>query len=279
VRIVALIALAAGCAAEVEVPDEVPPEAMCPTPSDAPGALRRFEEMSFVAHAGGSPYGLMQLEPYTNSREAFEISYANGYRAIELDFIRLADGEVIAAHAYDEELYGLGEASFLELTRAEVEGARWNDKYQLLFAEDVIELMVEHPDIWLILDTKIDFHAEMAATLVALAPDDSVRDRMVPHLASEEHVAQLLEIYPFPERLYAHYKWPGDDSQLLERMERLGIDDVMMNWDRRWSPETQAAMEARGYHVWVHTPHEPADIEALRAAGAGVYTDGYIECR
>jgi hypothetical protein len=101
---------------------------------------------------------------------------------------------------------------------------------------------------------------------------------MVPHLANGEHVEALELIHPFPERLLAHYKWPGDDATEMARMEQYGLDDIMMNWNNRWTEETQALMDAAGYHVWVHSPEDPAVIEDFRARGVGVYTNGYITC-
>jgi glycerophosphoryl diester phosphodiesterase len=277
VRALLLVIPAVAACAE-PLPDEPPPEAYCATPRDEIGELRPFAEQAFVAHAGGSPYGLMQEEPYSNTREAFEISYANGYRAFEFDLIRLADGDVVAAHSYSEDEYGLPDGTFPTMTRAELAGARFRGKYEILFADDVIELVVEHPDIWLVLDTKLDFHTEIVEHVLALAPDDSVRDRLVPHLANQDEIDRLAEDYPLPERLYAHYKWNATDAQLVERMERNGLDDVMMSHANRWTEETQDLMDSRGWHVWVHSPHEIEDIRRFRDRGVGVYTDGWIEC-
>jgi glycerophosphoryl diester phosphodiesterase len=252
-------------------------EGLCAVASEPGPAPVPLEEAGYVAHAGGSPYGLLQLEHYTNSREAFLVSYANGFRVFELDLLRLVDGTVIAAHDFDEHRYGLTRSFRDDATRDDVEGLRWGGQYDLLFGEDVIDLMVEHPDAWVILDTKWD-HTEIARTLVALAPDDGVRDRMVPHLASEQHVAELLDVHRFPERMIAVYRWAGSDAQQLDRMARHGIDHIMMWWDSRWSEETQQAMDAAGRHVWVHTPADPAQIEGFRARGVGVYSNGWIPC-
>ena len=243
-----------------------------------PGELQPLEDHGFVAHALGSPLGLGQGEPYSNTREAFEVSYDNGFRAFEADLILLADGEVLVAHDYREDQYGLPDGTFPTLTRPEVEGLRFEGKYEIMFAEDLIELMVEHPDVWVILDTKLEADTAIAQALLELAPDDGVRDRMVPHLTSEQHVAELAALYPFPERMLAHYRWSGDDAEHLDRMARHGIDTIMMSFNYRWSEETQAAMEAAGHQVWVHTPHEVSDIERFRDRGVGVYTDGWIRC-
>jgi glycerophosphoryl diester phosphodiesterase len=273
-RVFVIAVAAAGMAACADEPTE---PGSCGDPVPA-GELAPLEEHGFVAHALGSPGGLAQSEPYSNTREAFDASYANGFRAFEVDMILLADGEVLVAHDYREDQYGLPDGTFPTLTRPEVEGLRFEGKYDILFGEDLIEIMVEHDDAWFILDTKLGSDTAIAAALLELAPDDTVRDRMVPHLTSEEHVAELAAMYPFPERMLAHYRWQGDDAEHLERMERLGIDTIMMSFNYRWSEETQAAMDAAGHHVWVHTPHEQADIERFRDRGVGAYTDGWIRC-
>jgi glycerophosphoryl diester phosphodiesterase len=274
-RRLALVAAALGAACASTA---VPPEAFCEVPPEPGAGLAPFVEQRYIAHAGGSPYGLLQREHYTNSREAFEISYANGFRAFELDLVLLADGAVVVAHDWHEDEYGLPVGSFPELTRSEVEGRRWRGKYEVMLDEDLIELMVEYPDVWIILDTKLNHHVEIAEALVALAPDDSVRDRMVPHLASDEHVTALAEVYPFPERMVAVYRWAAGDGALIDAMARHGIDNIMMWHDSRWSEATQEALDAAGVNVWVHTPAEPALLQNFVGRGVGVYSNGWLPC-
>ena len=253
-----------------------PNRALCPVPPEVPAELRPLEESGFVAHAGGSPYGLQQLEHYTNSREAFEISYENGFRVFEFDFVVLADGAVLVAHDYHEAEYGLS-LSFHDASRADVEGSRWRGKYQVMFAEDIIDLMVAYPTIWIILDSKWG-HVEVAKAMVELAPDTGVLDRIVPHLASDEHAAAIPDIYPFPEQMVAGYRWRGSDDEFLSRMERYGVDNIMLWWDTRWSEGLQDRLDQAGHQVWVHSPTDAAIIEDFRARGIGVYSNGYITC-
>jgi hypothetical protein len=256
--------------------DALPP-ALCPAESAPQAAPSPFAETRFVAHAFGSPSGLQQLEHYTESREGFEVSYRNGFRAFEIDLMRLADGSVAAVHDGAEKKYGITDKRFTELTRSELEGRRWNGKYPVLFAEDIVELFVAHPDAYLILDTKC-CHEDIARTFVELAPDDSVRDRIIPHVTGDSHAMALPAIYPFPEQLYARYQWPGTDDQLLARMDHFELHDVMMWWDKEWTEDFQSRADALGYHVWVHSPEDPAVIEDFTARGVGTYTEGYITC-
>ena len=52
------------------------------------------EPLRFIAHAGGRIEGMN----YTNSLEALNNSYKNGFRLFELDIIETSDGEFVAAH-------------------------------------------------------------------------------------------------------------------------------------------------------------------------------------
>lgn len=257
--------------------DARPPPGVCEPAPQLTGELAPFEQHRFVAHAGGSPGGLRQSDHYSNSREAFDLSYRNGFRAFEFDLIRLADGTVLVAHDHHEDRYGL-DIDFPDARRRDVEGLEWEGAYPLLFAQDLIDLMVEHPDVWIILDTKWD-ELEIAAELVRIAPDDDVRRRMVPHLVSAEHAAAIDSVFPFPEQMIAVYRWQGSDDGLVARMAGYGVDNIMMWWDSRWNETLQANLAAAGNHVWVHTPDEPAVLDRFVADGIGVYSNGYIDCR
>lgn len=265
------LALVLGCALPACADDAIDP-LLCI--NDRGSELEPFDDLGYIAHAGGSPGGLLQIEPYTNSRAAFEVSYTNGFRAFELDLITIGDGTPIVAHDGHEDRYGV--VDFRQATLADVAGRKWRGKYELLLLDDLVALMREYPDVWIVLDTKWDDQAIARALVEAADNDAAVLDRVVPHLVSDQHADDLLDIYPFPERMIAVYQWPGSDEQLAARGERHGVDHVMMWYDSRWSEATQAVLEAAGMQVWVHTPHDAEVIEMFRARDIAVYSDGYI---
>ena len=265
-RALLVIALSA---CSTTAPPELEPR--CQVAGECP--LLPLEDHPFVAHAGGSPLGLAGEPPYTNSRQAFEVSLANGFRVFELDFLTLGDGTVVAAHDNHEDHYGL-DVHFTQASRADLEGRRYDGAYDLLFAEDVIELMVVHPDIWVIIDSKWD-HAAIDQALVDMSPDDSVRDRLVPHVGRAEADAQMA-VYPWREALHATYQWPGSDGEIIDRMFDYGIDNVMMWWNVRWTEDFQGELDDAGLHTWVHTPDDPDVIREFLDAGVRIYSDGYI---
>lgn len=253
--------------------DSEPPIEYCEN-AETTTELIPLEDLDYIAHAGGSPYGLNQLPSYTNSRQAFDVSYQNGFRAFEFDLITLGDGTVVLAHDYHEDRYGLNEA-FGDSTRADVEGRKYDGLFEVLFADDLIQIMVEHPDVWIILDSKWD-HEIIAQKLVDLAPNDQVRDRLVPHLASAEHVEALKAIYDFPEKMIAVYRWAGGNAEIARRKELHDVDNVMLWWDSRWTPEGQELFEEAGLNVWVHTPYEGEVIQSFLDQGIRVYSGGLI---
>jgi glycerophosphoryl diester phosphodiesterase len=54
----------------------------------------RASPSAYIAHALGSVDGYV----YTNTVEAFEESYAKGFRLFECDLVLLRDGTVLVAH-------------------------------------------------------------------------------------------------------------------------------------------------------------------------------------
>jgi len=80
-----------------------------------------------VAHA----FGPIEGHAYTNSLEAFQHNYARGFRVFECDQVLLADGTVLVAH----------------------DGLEAN-RYTILRSDDLLQLLVDHPDVFLIPDPK-----------------------------------------------------------------------------------------------------------------------------
>jgi hypothetical protein len=131
--------------------------------------------------------------------------------------------------------------------------------------------------MWLLLDTKWD-DAAITQAMIDLAPDDGVRDRIVPSIVSEDEASAIDAMYPFPEKMMSVYRWGGSDAEVVDRMQRHGIDNVMMWWDSRWHESTQQTMDAQGFSTWVHTPDDPNVIRMFRERGVGVYSNGWIPC-
>lgn len=107
------------------------------------------EHPSLIAHAGGAVYGYR----LTNSLEALENSYANGFRVFELDFEMTNDGKYVLLHDWESMagrmLFGEGKRSFDEFKSA--------DKFAsltLLDLEGILAWLSEHNDCYIVTDAK-----------------------------------------------------------------------------------------------------------------------------
>jgi glycerophosphoryl diester phosphodiesterase len=233
-----------------------------------------YEPNGYVAHALGSVDG----KAYTNSLEAFELSYAKGYRIYEVDLVQLLDGSVLAAHDNLEERYGLSKA--FSATRADEVG-KLRGRYTPLFGADLLRLVSSHPDIYMILDTKgkgVDPHVEIAQRLVDVGRKEypTALERLIPHLINQEHLDRLRAIYPFNDYMLALYRAKMADRDVPGFLRRNGIRAVMMWWDQRYTSELVEAVNAAGAVAFVHslTRRQRAELVGFRSQGIGAYTNG-----
>jgi len=105
-----------------------------------------------IAHAGG---GIDEMK-YTNSLEALNESYKNGFRFIEMDISWTHDKELVMLHGWESEIEGLfgekkGIRSLEEFKNFEMVGGLT----QMSF-DDVAQWLRNHKDAYLVTDVKND---------------------------------------------------------------------------------------------------------------------------
>lgn len=105
-----------------------------------------------IAHAGGKTKG----HPYTNSKEAVLESIAKGFKFIELDLLITKDCQIIAAHDWDKLSEMTGLSSVRDLTLAEIKQQTLGG-LSILDAQDINDIMISNPDIYLVTDKITDF--------------------------------------------------------------------------------------------------------------------------
>lgn len=239
-----------------------------------------YEPYGYVAHALGSIDG----QPYTNSKEAFELSYQSGFRVFEVDLVLLKDGTVFGAHDNHEKHYSLNK-SFLEATQDELLDKQYLGKYTPLTGNQLLDLLEKYPDIYLIADPKYE-PVKIIETLVSQAKKKypSVLERLIPHLGGPKELCQFHQIYPFKDymlALYRAYDWklfggsPSNES-VVKFVKNHQINAVMMWWEQRYTPEFQEALRKAGAVTYVHSLNDPEKIVSFKEKKVGAYSDGYI---
>ncbi|HWC68620.1 MAG TPA: FG-GAP-like repeat-containing protein [Acidimicrobiales bacterium] len=258
------------------------PEAEVAPPLRGSAASRPLHH-AVVAHALGTIGGW----GYTNSREAFLHHYSQGFRVFEVDLVRLADGTVFAAHDGLEAHYGL-KISFRSATRAHLAGAKYRGRYTPLDGPGLVALLRQHPDAYLILDSKWESVANFASLVHAAGRDPRVVERIVPQVAYEGELDGMRRIWPLRNYVLALYRtqWlhAMDDPQAVEFVRSNRVPAVLMWWrqrnphlslsdnsaqHRRYSEPFRRALHAAGAAVYVHALDRQADTSRFLQSGVG----------
>ena len=106
----------------------------------------------YIAHA----LGKIDETIYTNSIEAFEKNYLEGYRYFEGDLQLLEDGRIVLFHDKKNDKDYWIEKKSKKIKSWELEGFKYNNKYKVIELDEILEKLKLKKDFYLILDTK--FH-------------------------------------------------------------------------------------------------------------------------
>ncbi len=246
------------------------------------------EKSPYIAHALGGIKGRV----YTNSLEAFEENYKRGFKNFEADLEYSYDGELVLIHSFEratlKELFNLNvPADNLEtpLTTAEFKALKIYGKYTPLTFKELLRLMKEHPDMYLILDGKYSDGENVKreyADIVRLAreTDPELLNRMVPQIYNENMYDWVMEAYGFKSLIFSWYMYGSADLEpepLFDFCGERGIKVCAMK-----DPLENALLDKeafrRGLYVFVYTINEERDRDRLFKNGVkGIYTDLLFE--
>ncbi len=225
-----------------------------------------YQDTRLVYHAGGGVDGLS----YTNSREAVEATLPHG-KVLEIDFFYTADRELVCIHSWP---YITGSEE--PMTAEEYKDHKIFGKYTTMSAEDMLALMKEDKDLYIVIDTKEDDAVSVIRDLMDLAGNEAdVVDRFIIQLYEKGVKARLLEVYPFAEEnfLFTCYKYGTDPTQILRICMEEGISVVTVEYGT-WSADTIDLFTQKGILIFEHTVNRPDHVQkALDRGVYGVYTD------
>jgi glycerophosphoryl diester phosphodiesterase len=252
-----------------------------------PESLRSaYNPYGFVAHA----FGAVDGHGYTNSLEAFQRNYGRGFRVFEVDLVRLADGTALLAHDGLEANYGLNKP-FTEATWADLAGHKYLGRYTILRVQELARLMRQHPDMYVILDSKYA-RLDIYRSMLRHAPERSLRERIFPHVEDRAELTEFRTAYPLQNYMVALYHTQAqnryDDPIVGDFTNRYRAPAVMMWWRdrdlsislaangrqaRRYRPSFASALKGLGANVYVHSLGDPNQIQRFWDRGIGVYSD------
>lgn len=238
-----------------------------------------YEVDRVVAHACGEIDGLT----YTNSREALENSYQKGRRNFECDLILTADGELVACHDWDVWNAWKEDDEATIPTLEEFMNTKIRKTFEPLSGKDVIAFMKEHPDVFVITDTK-DVEPETVEKqfqeFVNLAMDnecEEVLNRLVVQIYHPYMYDIINKIYCFDNYIFTLYQeaYRGEPERMQEYARycrEQGIDVITMNIDY-YSEELLDICQQYEIELFVHTVNDMKTIAECLDNGIGIYSD------
>lgn len=233
-----------------------------------------------IAHA----FGEVDNKIETNSREAFINAWQNGFRVVEGDFTYTSDGILVVRHDFEKD----GSYTRLEIkTDADkVMDSKTYMETPAIFeltpmrAVDLLYLMLEYPDMYLVTDTKDTDKATVQKQfrdLKNIAKNighPEVLDRIIPQLYNEAMQGWIKEIYPFENWIFTLYLYSYPDyGKIASFCAANGIDTVTLHVDRATKANV-SKLKAKGLKVYAHTTNRYLTMKSLLEVGVdGVYTD------
>lgn len=238
------------------------------------------EENPLIAHALGEAEGKIEL----NTKEAFLSSWENGYRVVEADFAYTSDNVLVLRHDFEKE----GSYYRLEI---EPEGKLVMDSKTFqktpavftqtpLTAVDLISLMIEYPDMYVVTDTKSTDKTTVQKQFRDLkqiavnmgAPE--ILERIIPQIYKKEMLGWVKEVHSFSDWIFTLYLISNPDYQEIANFcAENGIDTVTIHYNRATKANIET-LKAKGLKVYVHTINRYLYMKELLELGAdGIYTD------
>lgn len=245
-----------------------------------------FRAHRMIAHAMGGISG----KAYTNSYESFIANYEKGLRVFEADFLLSADNDLIARHEWGESFTKLmGQEDGLKperygaiFTTKEFKDAKIMGRYEPLTWADVLDLMVDYPDMYLVTDTKQIKPEEIEQIFSKIVDGAKQRDpeilaRIVPQIYNHPMWDQIEAIYPFESVIFTLYQTHESDDEVLQFAREKGLAAITMS-EARANKSLVSELNKLGIPSYVHTINDVEKMQKFRNMGVyGFYTDSLTE--
>ena len=233
-----------------------------------------------IAHALGGLDG----KTYLNSREGFLSMYDQGVRLFELDLSRTSDGVWVCRHSWNDPM-GQWEGNEKKvLTEKEFTENKIYGKYTPMTLEDFLLLLKDHPDAFVMIDSKqyslrnyqrtLEDYCDYVEIARTAGAGDAL-DQIIPEIYSEAMFAGTAMIYSFPSYIYS--LWQEYSTEDLKRIASFcrekEIPAATVYW-KYWSEETEKIFEKEGISLYVYTLNDRDQAREYIAEGAeGICTD------
>lgn len=251
--------------------ESVPVEPNTNLPSSFPLKPEKWHEShQMIAHALGEVDGYAE----TNSKEAFLSAYDKGFRIFEADLQLTTDEHLVVRHN-QLVLNGSTKIDLDSFLQGQAFG-----KYTNMTAEDLVDLLVEHEDAYLVTDSKdvepeiIQEQFRQLLDLIEATGDTSLYDRVIVQIYFEEMYELIYDLYPFEHWIFTLYQiYDPDLEEIGDFCAENAIEVVTMPYTTV-TKEKSDILHSYDLKVYAHTINEHVEVLYGKSSGVdGFYTD------
>lgn len=251
-------------------------------------ALTKTPEFSWndygtIAHALGG----IGDKTYLNSRESFLASYQMGCRLFEVDLTKTSDGVWVCRHSWNQPLGQWDGDKKQVLSSEEFLSRPLYGKYTPMTLEDLLILLKDYPDAFVMLDSKqysvrnyqrtIEDYADYLE-IAQNAGVSEVAGQLIPEIYNQVMFSGTALLYEFPAYIYSLWQeYSLEEIQdIASFCEERGILAATVSREY-WSQEIQDIFDEKGIRVYIYTVNDPEEASYYREEGAaGVCSDSLV---
>lgn len=220
---------------------------------------------TLVAHAGGSIYGYK----YTNSLEALEQAYNNGFKLIEMDFQWTSDDKIVCIHDWESMVRRLFMINSRPLNLYEFKNYNTFQDLTLIDIDDIANWLREKDDVYIITDMKGD-NIKFLKTVAESYKD--IQNRFIPQIYSIEEYDPVKEM-GYEDIILTLYRTYYTDTQIVNFAKDHDLFAITMAAERAQN-NLPNLLKDIGVLTYAHTINELYEFENLQRNGIhGIYTD------
>ncbi|MDJ1141371.1 glycerophosphodiester phosphodiesterase family protein [Marinicella sp. X102] len=224
-------------------------------------------EPLMIAHAGGGFQGVA----YSNSIEALDNSYRQGFRYIEMDFSWTNDGQLVCLHDWDK--------TYKKLFKQKTKAPLSRKKFEQMVAQHptfrsctlvtLVDWLADKPQVRIITDIKDD---NLIGITHIIAQYPEIKDQLIPQFYQPEEY-NVLKKKGFEDLIWILYQYKGSKQSVLDEAENMDLFAVSMRSRQAKSRTLQKLRQ--GHRIFVYTINKKSSIKRLsdKYGVSGFYTD------
>lgn len=209
-----------------------------------------------------------------------------GCRLFEVDLTRTSDGVWVCRHSWKQSLGQWDGEEAKVLSSEEFLASPIYGKYTPLTFEDLMLLLKEYPDAFVMLDSKqyslrnyqttLDDYVDYLDMAREAGAEDAI-DQIIPEIYNQAMFAGTALLYQFPAYIYSLWKEYSEEElgEIAEFCQEKGIGAATIYY-KYWSEDVQKIFDENNIKLYIYTVNDLDAAREYRKKGAAGICSDYL---